>query len=207
MSEVNFKIEKQGEIGMKDVQLREAFKTQIATRSPFVAAVLAPNKGKDGEMYFQLSIIQEQESEREVDPLDAELMAWGKKISLERTFRNVKVSALTDETYAKYCKVGNVIEGTNLQIHHVTEKPYEKANPINIADNDTGELVYLTAEAGQTLEDGTVTKGGELVYKVVKMVTGKPNHFKIKLVRTPESAFKGVAAVETVGELEIGTEM
>lgn len=199
-----------GTTNLKDVELRKDFQTQIASGSPFVVAVTEPKMGKDNEEYFQLYIAQEVVSETKASDIDEELLGWGKRITLERTIRNVKVSALTETSANMWCKAGNVLTGKNLEIHHTTVKPYLTANPITVVDATTGESFFMTADAGQETEevriDGKVypsiiTEGNELVYRTVKIVTGTPAHFKLAMTRVPESTFAGISkTVDNLGE-------
>lgn len=191
-----------GVSNLKDVELRKTFASQIATGSPFVVAVTEPKVSpKDGEEYLQLYIAQEVVSQTKASDIDEELLGWGKKINIERTIRNVKLSALTEESAKVWCKVGSILEGKNLEIHHTLVKPYDTANPITVVDTTTAESFYMTAEAGQVTEDGVTTEGEELVYRTVKIVTGAPNHFKLNMIRTPEHAFQGIGkTVEALKE-------
>lgn len=206
----NVKINAQGKIDMKDVELREAFKTQLDGGLPFVVAVTTPKQAADGKHYFQLSIVQQKVSNAKVDELDKLLLGWGKQITIERTFRNVALEEIDQATADTFCVVGNELVGCNVEVHHSIVKPYENAKPINIIDKE-GKLVYLTANAGQETEEVTfnkvkyaseTTKGGELVYKHTRVVMGEAKDFKLALTRTLESEFKGVSAILNSGELE-----
>ena len=210
-----------GDISMKDAQLREAFKEQLASGLPFIAAITEPKKSeKDGGTYFQLSVIQQVVEKRKVDALDELLLDYGKKVTIERTFRNVNLGVLSARGKAvveEFTTLGNTLSGRSLEIHHSIVKPYENATPINIANGETGEIEYLLANAGQATEELTInkvnypsviTKGGELVYKSVKLVTGEPTHVKLQMTRVPESKFKGIQAnLQSVDSMEFGDEV
>lgn len=191
-----------GNIKAPNEELLEKFKVQLESGCTVVHACSEPKEGKNGDLFFQLYVVQRQVTVNEnLNKLDEISLGWSKeRISFVRSIRNIDVKQVAKPDVASWLGEGNLmkVDGqfVHIQKEHTLTPQWAGQEPIKTPNSDKTMNIMCFV-------DGDVATD-KPVYLKTTPVLGEPKHKYFTLHALPESNFVGIEDVmgEEVGSME-----